>query len=437
MTERSWKDDPVLENVAAGRETCWINPGLRPFHTVCGTLPMTAADIRDAAERLDRFASFLMRVFPETKTAGGRIESPLRELPALHELLSSREEAPEGRLFLKMDSDLAVAGSVKARGGIYEVLKHTEDLALREGILSPGDDYAVLADHRDFFSRYTVQVGSTGNLGLSIGIMSAAIGYRAVVHMSADARQWKKDLLRQKGVEVREYAGDYGKAVAEGRKLSDADAKSYFVDDEHSRALFLGYAVAGRRLADQLTELGVEVDEEHPLFVTVPCGVGGAPGGIAFGLRHVFGDDVHIFFAEPTRCPCMLLGLATGEGSGICVQDAGLTGITEADGLAVSRPSGLVCSMVEHLISGEFTVADGRLYDDLRALYGTEGVFIEPSSCAAFAGYRGLRTYPAARDYLTEHGLTEKMAGASHILWATGGRLVPEPIRKEYLSKHL
>ncbi len=437
MTERLWKGYPVLENVAAGRETCWINPGLRPFHTVCGTLPMTAADIRDAAERLDRFAPFLMRVFPETKSVGGRIESPLRELPALRELLSDRGEAPEGRLFLKMDSDLAVAGSVKARGGIYEVLKHTEDLALRAGILSPGDDYAVLADHRDFFSHYTVQVGSTGNLGLSIGIMSAAIGYRAVVHMSADARQWKKDLLRQKGVEVREYAGNYGNAVAEGRKLSDADPKSYFVDDEHSRALFLGYAVAGRRLADQLTELGMEVDEEHPLFVTVPCGVGGAPGGIAFGLRHVFGDDVHIFFAEPTQCPCMLLGLATGKGSGICVQDAGLTGITEADGLAVSRPSGLVCQRAEHLLSGEFTVSDGRLYDDLRALYETEDIFIEPSSCAAFAGYRGLRTYPAARDYLAEHGLKGKMAGASHVLWATGGRLVPEPIREEYLSKHL
>jgi D-serine dehydratase len=431
------KQQPTLRALAEGREQLWINPELRPFAQVRDALPLGERDVEDAAARLERFAPFLMRVFPETRSTGGLIESPLREIEATRRALAAQGPVPGGRLFLKLDSDLAVAGSVKARGGIYEVLRHTEELALAHGILEKNGDYASLADHRDFFSRYTVQVGSTGNLGLSIGIMSAAVGYRAIVHMSADARQWKKDLLRAHGVEVREYPGDYGAAVARGRELSNADPRSYFVDDEHSQDLFLGYAAAGRRLAAQLREQHITVDGEHPLFVTIPCGVGGAPGGIAFGLKLLYGECVRIFFAEPVQSPCMLAGLASGRGADVCVQDFGLTGKTEADGLAVSRPSGFVCGMVRPLLSGEVTVADARLYDDLRTLHGADGLFIEPSACAAFGAFRGLARFPEGRAWLESSGLAEKLPRAVHILWATGGRLVPEPIRADYLEKRL
>ena len=56
-----------------------------------------------------------------------------------------------------MDSDLAVAGSVKARGGIYEILKHSENLALSKGMLKEGESYEkfALPEFKEFFSRHS------------------------------------------------------------------------------------------------------------------------------------------------------------------------------------------------------------------------------------------------------------------------------------------
>ena len=316
----------------------------------------------------------------------------------------------------------------------HPMLKHAEARACAAGLLRETDDYSILAEpeYKRFFQQYEIAVGSTGNLGLSIGIMSAALGFRVTVHMSADARAWKKDLLRSKGVRVMEYAGDYSEAVRQGRALSEADPMSYFVDDENSKDLFMGYAVAARRLKKQIEELKIKVDAEHPLFVYIPCGVGGAPGGVTFGLKTVWGDHVHVFFVEPTQAPCMVLGMATELHNQICVQDVGLTGLTHADGLAVGRPSGFVGKVMEPILSGEFTVEDKWLYEYMRALLDTEHIFIEPSACASFAGPVNLLNYEETRKYIEENQLSHKMKEAAHIVWATGGSLVPEEERETY-----
>lgn len=186
-------------------ESAWMNPNVGSAETALAALPLTRTDVDDAEARLERFAPFIKKVFPETAADRGLIESPLTEIEHMRAWLNENEGAQlAGKLFLKRDSDLPVAGSVKARGGCYAVLKHTEDLALANRLVEMRDDYSVFATRafRDFFSQYELHVGSTGNLGLSIGIMGAALGYRVTVHMSADARQWKAVSLRGKGGKV-------------------------------------------------------------------------------------------------------------------------------------------------------------------------------------------------------------------------------------------
>ena len=417
-----WQENPqaltLLDDIRAARPVFWANPLLLPAGEALPDCGFSRQETDDAAARLERFRPFIAAAFPETAEAGGLIESPLREIPAMAGLLRERAPLP-GRLFLKMDSHLPISGSIKARGGVYEVLKHAESLALSQGKLRLSDNYALLATPamRDFFSRYSIAVGSTGNLGLSIGIISAKLGFAVTVHMSADARQWKKDLLREKGATVVEYEADYSEAVREGRAQAAATPGCHFVDDEDSRDLFLGYSVAARRLKAQLDDLGIAASAASPLSVYLPCGVGGGPGGVALGLKQEFGDAVRCWFAEPVQAPAVLLGLVTGRNENASAADFGLHGRTIADGLAVGRPSALACRAMRHLLDGAFTVEDNTLYRLLHLLEETEGIRLEPSALAGFSG-------------LARTVAHEKQAGlppaAIHIVWATGGGMVPE-----------
>lgn len=438
-TVEEWKNElPELQKIIDTKEVFWVNPQLESCNNRIINTELGIADIEDAEQRLLRFAPYLAKVFPETKEKNGIIESELVNIPKMQQKLSEMfNQEIEGTLYLKCDSHLPISGSVKARGGIYEILKVAEEIAFKHGMLSITDDYSILADEefRTLFSNYSIVVGSTGNLGLSIGIMSAQLGFKVIVHMSTDAKQWKKDLLRQKGAIVVEHNSDYGKAVEAGRQQSQEDPNSHFVDDENSSTLFLGYAVAAKRLQKQLNDMKIQVDQDHPLFVYLPCGVGGAPGGITFGLRTVFGDNVHCFYAEPTHSPAMLLGLMTRKHSEVSAQEFGVDNITAADGLAVGRPSGFVGKALEKDISGVFTIQDDCLYRILRKLADSEGIFLEPSAVAGFIGPVQLYASSIGQDYLKNNHLEQKMQNATHILWATGGGMVPKDVMDDFYRK--
>lgn len=428
--------DPVVAALARAEETAWFTAQPTPSETGIEASGIDPAIVADARARFRRFAPWFIERFPTTRPTHGILESPLVGIGELQAELGKRigTELP-GKLWLKRDDSLPVSGSIKARGGIHEVLQVAERIATEAGLMAPEDDARILMtpEVQAVLSKHGIAVGSTGNLGLSIGIVASELGFNTTVHMSMDARAWKKDMLRSRGVNVVEHAGNFSDAVEAGRRTAEEDPSVWFVDDEASLSLFAGYSAAGARLAGQLQALEVSVDEAHPLFVYLPCGVGGGPGGVTFGLKQVFGDNVHCIFVEPTHSPCMSLGVRTGLHDAISVQDIGLDGLTAADGLAVGRPSRLVGEHLQQMIDGYITVTDERMKVFQGLLHDIEEIDVEPSAAAGFAG-----PWPvfANKEYRAAFGLDDAaMANATHIVWATGGSMVPAAEMAGYVAE--
>lgn len=124
----SWvAQHPLLQRMVALEPITWFNPRATTLAAGLPHVGLTAADVADAEQRLARFAPYLAAAFPETQPTKGIIESELVAIPAMQLALDRRYgQTLGGRLLLKKDSHLPISGSIKARGGIYEVLTHAE-----------------------------------------------------------------------------------------------------------------------------------------------------------------------------------------------------------------------------------------------------------------------------------------------------------------------
>ncbi|WP_432736892.1 D-serine ammonia-lyase [Pediococcus pentosaceus] len=419
------KKYPAIKQMQAYEPIFWKNLNYKKE----AELPVGVEHIFDAEARFQRFAPYFEVAFPETLPTHGILESPLLKMDKMKAVLNAEaQNQVKGDLYLKADNYLPISGSIKSRGGIYEVLKFAEKVAMKHGEIVYGDNYAKLNEPRfkDLFGQYGIVVGSTGNLGLSIGIVACKLGFRTSVHMSSDAAQWKKDMLREKGVNVVEYNDNFTHAITEARKSAEADPMAYFIDDEGSYDLFLGYSVAAVRLQAQLKAQNIKVDAEHPLFVYLPAGVGGSPSGVAFGLKKIIGENVHPIFAEPTHIPSVSLGMMTGLNDQISVYDAGIDGVTKADGLAVGRPSRIAGEMMDTLLYGIQTFDDQKMMKNVAELHDSENVDVEPSAASGFTILDDVQAQ-LEQDY--------PMENASHIVWATGGSMVPKNDMDQYVAE--
>lgn len=414
MTKEKAVIDPKL--LAALREKkplVWTNEARKERTQRRDESPFSPADLQAARDRYRSFSPIFQAYLGKEDLIQGQVESALEPLENFQAAFPcgqgpGAEGQVPGSLYAKRDDSLALAGSIKARGGFYELVCRAVFLLEEAGQADPISFMLDKEKSRAFFSDHRLVVGSTGNLGLSIGLMGRKLGFKVQVHMSQEAARWKKDLLRKEGVQVIEHKGDYSRAVSQAREKTKKTPSDYFVDDEGSSLLFLGYASAAFFLEEQIKALGLRVSPDHPLHVYLPCGVGGGPAGIALGLDHIYGPAVRSYYVEPVGAAAMTLALASGTYGKVGLADLGLVTQTAADGLAVGRASALACRATKELVAGSITGQDQDFYWALAQLKEREGFMVEVSAAAALYGY-----------------LVHRHKAGSHLVWLTGGRLMP------------
>lgn len=78
------------------------------------------------------------------------------------------------------------------------------------------------------------------------------------------------------------------------------------------------------------------------------------------------------------------------------------------------------------LLSGVFTVADDTLFVHLVQVLDVLGERIEPSAAAGFSGPGMLTGTDAGLAWLCRTGVGDVLPQVTHLVWTTGGLLVPE-----------
>ncbi len=229
---------------------------------------------------------------------------------------------PEGLTILAKCEFLNPSGSVKDR-----LAKMVLVDAEQRGLLRP--DSVVLEC-------------TSGNTGIALSMVGAAMGYRVCILMSAGASEERRKIIRQLGAELIlfESAGRYQTGIDMSREMAAKDAR-YFLPRQFENPL---------NVADHEHETGQEIIRQAggPIdaFVT-GFGTGGTLAGCGKAIKKRW-PQARIVAMEPAEqallageCPCChyIEGVADGFVPPL-LRDAPLDGevkVTSADALAMTR----------------------------------------------------------------------------------------------------
>lgn len=86
-TLNSLQQDAVLNQLRSATPVFWQNTKMASFKDAAADVGLTQADVDAAMARLQRFAPYIQKVFPETQASNGIIESEFYRTERLRKVL--------------------------------------------------------------------------------------------------------------------------------------------------------------------------------------------------------------------------------------------------------------------------------------------------------------------------------------------------------------
>ncbi len=296
-----------------------------------GAVPVTAADVRAAAERI---APVITR-------------TPLQ--------FSDRLSAATGaRVYLKRE-DLQSVRSYKLRGA-YNLLVQLTDAEIAAGVVC----------------------SSAGNHAQGFAYACRSLGIRGRIYVPGKTPRQKRDRIRYHGGEFIDLivGGATYDQAAEAARADVQRTGATLVPPFDDPRTIAGQGTIAMEMLEQLGQPG-----EEPDLVVVPVGGGGCLAGITSYLAENTGRTA-VLGVEPAGAASMMAALAAGGPVTLGEVDQFV------DGAAVSRAGDVpyrVLAAAGDMVSLT-TVDEGAVCTAMLELYQNEGIIAEPAGALSVAG---------------------------------------------------
>ncbi len=288
-------------------------------------LPLTAADIDEAAERL----------------RGVAIQTPLH--------LSQRLSAKTGAdIWLKRE-DLQPVRSYKIRGA-HNLISQLTPEQRAAGVIC----------------------ASAGNHGQGVALACATLGVQATIFVPSTTPRQKRERMLAFGGEYVDLVvtGDtYDDSSRAGKEMAERTGKVMVPAFDDARTI-AGQGTVAREIVEQLGRA--------PDVILVPVGGGGMVSGVLTWLGEHY-PQTRVIGVEPSGAQSMQAAMSAGGPVDLASID------TFVDGAAVRRAGDLTFEVAAAHRLQLLAVPEGRICSEMLDLYQVDGIISEPAGALASA----------------------------------------------------